>query len=94
MFGEADKLQVGLAIGPQRDAAARREFYERTFGTLAAKVAGQLTTLGQTRGARVAVLAQNSAEYLALYAGILLTQFGDELYEIATHFHMLEALLK
>ncbi|MCP5306238.1 MAG: type III secretion system export apparatus subunit SctT [Chromatiaceae bacterium] len=31
---------------------------------------------------------------LALYAGILLTQFGDELYEIATHFHMLEALLK
>ena len=42
-----------------------------TFGTLAAKVAGQLTALGQTRGARVAVLAQNSAEYLALYAGIL-----------------------
>ncbi|MDQ2088866.1 class I adenylate-forming enzyme family protein [Marimonas arenosa] len=42
-----------------------------TFGALAKRVAGTLTAQGHGRGARVAVLARNSAEYLALYAGIL-----------------------
>lgn len=43
----------------------------RDFGDLVFRVAGRLTAEGIGPGARVAVLADNSARYLALYAAIL-----------------------
>ncbi|MDQ2092705.1 class I adenylate-forming enzyme family protein [Rhodalgimonas zhirmunskyi] len=41
------------------------------FGDLATRIAGRLNRMGVGRGDRIAVLAENSAPYLALYAGIL-----------------------
>lgn len=42
------------------------------FGDLALRIGGRLAALGQGRHARVAALADNSAAYLALYAGTIL----------------------
>lgn len=48
-----------------------REWDWATYGALVTRVAGRLAAQGLGRGDRIAVLAENSAPYLALYAGIL-----------------------
>ncbi len=45
----------------------RREFTFQELNSLAERVGGKLSSLGVRKGSRIAVIAHNSAEYLALY---------------------------
>ncbi|MEZ5716162.1 MAG: AMP-binding protein [Paracoccaceae bacterium] len=70
-FGTAFYESRARAPGKMAAIDERHSWDWATFGDLALRVAGTLAALGVGPGARVAVLSQNSVEYLALYAGIL-----------------------
>ena len=63
------------AIIDLRDASSPRHWSHRQIDRLAGGVARYLTSCGLKRGARVAILSLNRAEYIATYFGIMRAGF-------------------